>query len=123
MGTIVSQLFDDEDGENQIGTAVWTRDVIQTVDGVMTRQLIATFQFGDESDGYTDGAITVQVVTKRRVPENEYVEWTGIVNGGSGIYKAATGTVSLNDAVQFDPNLVISAVYSVELYVPNLPKN
>jgi hypothetical protein len=120
-GTIISQLYD-EDGE-QIGTAAWSRVVISNVDGLMTRQLVATFEFGSEDDDFSQGAISFTALTKRLVPSNEYVGWNGVVSGGTGFLRGAWGSVTISDALDFNDNLVVSAVYALELYVPNdLPK-
>jgi hypothetical protein len=120
MGTIVAKLYQVGGEQAQIGVGTLARTVVSNVDGLMTRQLQAIFNFGSDANGFTEGSISVTAETSRIVPDSErFVSWDGHVTAGRGIFLGATGEMSvLDDDVVFNDVLAVTAVHRLKIYVP-----
>lgn len=120
LGTIVAKLYAAGGDQEQIGVGTLARTVVSNVDGLMTRQLQAVFNFGSEEDGFTEGSISVTAQSSRVVPDStEFVSWDGHVTGGRGVFLGATGAMSvLSNDVTFDDFLAVTALHRLEIFVP-----
>lgn len=134
INTATGELFDDKGALVGINTLVRTvvgDEPIAAAEGRVVRAVVTlVFEFGSKEAGFFDDTLAVTTVIKPVVgggtsssAAGGVFDYDGVVTGGTGRFKAATGTMRLVDAV-FDDNLsVVSTRLRFEVYVPNnLPK-
>jgi hypothetical protein len=131
IATITSEIFS-KSGE-QVGIGSWQRIVVSNEpvdpaepegDRVARRLLHVLHEFGSAENEYRD-TLSLTVTTKwllSPTAPSSFVDYEGVVNGGSGKFLGAGGRMYVTDVV-IEDNLLKEAVFNFAVYVPNdLPK-
>ena len=132
INTAIGNLRPSSDGGPLLGISNLVRTVVADGVDVDAGQVVARalvnlmFEFGTAAAGYFDDAIAVSTIIKPILGPNSSTrpfDYDGVVTGGTGRWMAATGRMSVVDAVFNDDGIITSTRLRFQIYVPNdLPK-